>query len=151
MEKTKKYKRKPVERLYVIWTNMRYRCENSNMRDYKYYGGKGTKVCKEWQDYETFKEWAIKNGYEENLTIDRIDVNGNYEPSNCRWATRKTQANNTTRNHYVTHNGVTKTISEWAEELNISQRTIYYRIQCGLTDEEAIFVNDRRKKVMQVI
>lgn len=138
-------------RLCRIWAYMKARCSSPKNKDYKYYGAKGVKVCEDWNDYDTFKKWALDNGYQENLTIDRIDTNGNYEPSNCRWTTRKVQANNTTRNHYVTHNGVTKTISEWAEELKVSQRTIYYRIQNGLTDEEAIFTIDRRRKVMQKI
>lgn len=133
-------------RLCRIWSSMRGRCLNPKKSDYRYYGGKGVRVCEEWNDYENFKKWALENGYAENLTIDRINVDGDYEPQNCRWSTRKVQANNTTRNHYVTHNGITKTISEWAEELNVSQRTIYYRIKCGLSDEEAIFVSDRRMR-----
>lgn len=133
-------------RLCRIWAYMKSRCSSPLNKDYKYYGGKGVKVCEEWKDYEAFKKWALENGYAENLTIDRIDTNGNYEPSNCRWVSRKVQANNTTRNHYVTHNGITKTISEWSQETGVSLRTIYYRIQNGLTAEDAIFTGDRRRK-----
>ena len=115
-------------RLYRIWSNMKTRCENPNRKDYKRYGQRGVKVCEEWSDFLTFYEWAINNGYKDGLTLDRIDANSNYEPSNCRWATAKEQGNNRTNNHLITYNGETKTIAQWAEERNINHDTLYSRI-----------------------
>lgn len=115
-------------RLHRIWSNMRARCNNPNRREYKYYGQKGIEICNEWNDFTTFYEWAINNGYKEGLTLDRIDVNGNYEPLNCRWTTAKEQGNNRSNNHLITYNGETKTVTQWAEERNINHDTLYSRI-----------------------
>ena len=116
-------------RVYNIWKSMRQRCSIPSTSGYKYYGGRGIKVCNEWQDFEPFYKWAISNGYADNLTIDRIDVNGNYEPSNCRWITLKEQQMNTRRNHYITFNGETKTLNEWAEQLGINHTTLLDRLR----------------------
>jgi hypothetical protein len=92
-------KKHEVDRLYAVWRAMKQRCQRSKNPAYKYYGGRGITVCSEWQDYKSFKEWAYKSGYDETAergecTIDRIDPNGNYEPTNCRWVDMKTQNNN---------------------------------------------------------
>lgn len=116
-------------RLYRIWTGIKNRCNNPNADAYSNYGGRGIKICKKWSDdFKEFRKWALSVGYKDTLTIDRIDVNGNYEPSNCRWATDKEQSNNRRKNHYITYNNETHTISEWAEKLQISKDTLRKRI-----------------------
>lgn len=118
-------------RIYKCWRSMKERCSLPSCERYKNYGGRGIKVCDEWLDKENgfinFYNWAINNGYSDNLTIDRIDVNGNYKPSNCRWTTKKEQANNTTRNHYLTYNNETLTVSEWSSKLNYSYKKLLYK------------------------
>jgi len=109
------------ERLYHIWKHMRQRCKNKNDFKYKDYGGRGIVFCEEWNNYIMFRDWSIKNGYNKNLSIDRINNNGNYEPSNCKWSTPKEQANNTRRNTNITIGGKTQTLSMWCDELNASR------------------------------
>lgn len=116
-------------RLYNIYQNMKQRCYNENFKEYKNYGGRVIKICEDWKnDKVLFYNWAIKNGYQENLTIDRIDNNGNYEPGNCRWVTKREQANNKTTNRNISYNGETKTLAEWAKLLNMSQAKLKYRL-----------------------
>lgn len=116
-------------RLYEIWCGIKKRCYNSKDKRYKNYGGRGITVCEEWKNsFEAFHNWAMANGYNENLTIERIDVNGNYCPENCKWATLREQMRNTTRNHFVTAFGETKTIAEWSQVSGISQNVIKDRL-----------------------
>lgn len=116
-------------RIYKIYKGMKARTTNENATEYKNYGGRGIKVCDEWiNDFKAFYDWSINNGYKDGLTIDRIDVNGNYEPSNCRWATIKEQANNRTNNHFITYNGETHTMKQWSEKLNIDYKRLWSRI-----------------------
>lgn len=115
-------------RLYEIWRQMHRRCYGEHTTAYPLYGGRGIKVCDEWQEYEPFYEWAIANGYAENLTIDRIDVNGDYTPDNCRWATSKQQCNNRRNNHFVEYDGQKHTISEWADLYGVNQVKLWDRL-----------------------
>lgn len=108
---------------------MRRRCYDPNNKRYAQYGGRGIRICSELDDYAAFRSWAIANGYSDELTIDRVDVDGNYCPENCRWATPKEQANNVTRNRVIDYNGKSMTMSEWASELGISYGTMNHRIQ----------------------
>lgn len=116
-------------RIYNIWKGMKERCSTPSTSCYKYYGGRGIKVCDEWQEFEPFCEWAMMHGYRDDLTIDRLDVNGDYGPDNCRWATIEEQVLNTRRNHYITHNGETKTLKEWAKILGINHSTLIERLR----------------------
>ena len=127
------------ERLYTIWRAMRERCRREANIGYSKYGGRGITVCDEWQDYEAFKRWAYENGYQDVLSIDRIDVDGNYCPENCRWATMKEQANNKRNNHVVTYKGETHTVAEWAEITGISYRTIISRLNRDKLPPEKVF------------
>lgn len=131
-------------RLYGVWGSMVDRCENPNAHEYENYGGRGIKVCDEWRnDYTKFEEWALANGYNEKATrkestLDRIDVNGNYEPSNCRFATMKTQSRNRRSNVFATIDGETHCLAEWAEIVGINYSTLLQRIYAGWSIENAL-------------
>lgn len=115
------------------------RCYYPTTNGYQRYGGRGIKMCDEWiNEPESFYTWSINNGYKKGLTIDRIDVNGNYEPSNCRWVTKEAQDNNRRNNRKITFNEQTKTLSQWAREYNISIKTLSDRLKSGLSIEEAL-------------
>lgn len=132
-------------RLYKIWTGIKERCTNPNSTSYSRYGGRGIKVCPEWEnDFEPFREWALSSGYSDKLTIDRIDVNGNYEPSNCRWATNKEQSNNRRTNVLITYQGETHTVSEWSDITGIAYWKIIQRHRVGLPLEQVFFNGDLR-------
>jgi hypothetical protein len=119
---------------------MRFRCNNPNAAWYRIYGGRGIRVCEEWNSFESFQEWALANGYTDNLTIDRIDCNGHYCPENCRWATNIEQSNNKRNNRFVTAFGETKTLSQWAADRRstVSRGSIEKRIHRGMSPEMAI-------------
>ena len=130
-------------RLYDTYHNMIRRCYNSKDHAYIRYGERGIRVCDEWKnDIRCFYDWAINNGYNNKLTIDRIDNNGNYEPSNCRWVTYKQQANNTRNKlgkRFLTLNNETHSVKEWCEILNINYSTLSCRInKLGWSDEKAL-------------
>lgn len=133
---------KSKTRLYRIWEDMKSRCNNPNTGNYSFYGKRGISVCLQWSNnFEVFFEWATSNGYDDSKSIDRIDVNGNYEPSNCRWADIHTQSTNKTTNIYLNYNGKKMTISEIAELIGISPYTLYSRLnKLKWNAEEAVSV-----------
>lgn len=116
-------------RLNNIHHSMLQRCYYKKHHAYNLYGGRGITVCDEWKNnFKAFKKWALANGYQDSLTLDRIDNNKGYSPENCRWATQKQQCNNRTNNHLVTYRGKTKTLAEWCDELGLYYRTIANRV-----------------------
>lgn len=130
------------ERLKRILKGMKRRCYNKNVEDYKHYGGRGIKVYDEWLKYSVFfYKWALENGYDDNLSIDRIDVDGDYEPSNCRWATKAEQSNNKRNSVFLIYNNEKKTITEWSEIYNITMAKVSYRYKKGLQFEEIFEIN----------
>ncbi len=132
------------ERLYRIWYAMHRRCESKNYIEYKHYGKRGISVCKEWESFIPFCFWALSHGYKEPLTLDRINVNGNYEPSNCRWATFQIQANNQTTSRRLTYNNETNTIAEWGRKLNIDRHLISKRLSRGWSVEKALTTPNKK-------
>lgn len=126
-----------VSRLYRIWRGILGRCTNPNDKNFSDYGGRGVLVDSDWlKCFSAFKAWATGNGYDDTLTIDRIDVNGHYEPGNCRWVTMRVQAGNKRNNKNMEIGGVTKTVKAWADELGIPFKTLYYRHENGASAEE---------------
>ncbi|WP_105144532.1 hypothetical protein [Streptococcus suis] len=118
-------------RLYRIWRGMHKRCYNAKNDNYKWYGGRGIKICDEWHTFITFREWALSNGYRDDLTIDRINPEQNYCPRNCRWEKVKKQANNRRSNRYVCYRGTKYTIAEFADFLNVSYWTVTNQLKLG--------------------
>ena len=116
-------------RIYKIWSGMIQRCNNPKREHYANYGGRGITVCAEWiNDFISFYVWSIENGYADNLTIDRIDNDGNYCPNNCRWSTAKKQCNNRSTCRFVEHNGKYQTVAQWGVEMGVSKYTLYNRL-----------------------
>lgn len=127
-------------RIYRIWNGINNRCKNNSKKN-KHYANRGISLCVEWKDFINFYNWAISNGYADNLTIDRIDVNGNYEPSNCRWITLKEQNRNRRNNKMITYLGETKCLTEWAEYTGINPAVIRRRIyKLGWSINEALTI-----------
>ena len=123
---------------YVSYRSMmdrRYRKKAGNYWDY---GAKGVKVCEEWHNVESFKNWVEHSGFKPGLTLDRIDVKNGYSPENCRWATRKEQANNRSNTVYLEFNGERHTISEWAEIRGINRSTLNNRVCAGMPVKKAL-------------
>lgn len=121
--------RKSNTRLYSIYSHMKSRCYDSNNDHYKWYAARGITICNEWlNDFMTFYNWSMDNGYRDNLTIDRIDNNKGYSPDNCRWADQTTQVRNRSNTRNIAYNGETKTLTEWCNQLGLSYKTIYARL-----------------------
>lgn len=116
-------------RLYNVWKQMRIRCKCSTNPTYKHYGGRGITICKAWDDFSEFRKWAAENGYSEDLTIERIDVNGNYTPENCTWIPRSEQAKNTRNAKRYEYAGRCMCHNDWARHLGISPSTLTERIR----------------------
>lgn len=127
-------------KIYSIWNTMKHRCLNPNFSKYKNYGHRGISICDEWKDnFPNFLNWSLNNGYQENLTLDRVDVNGNYEPSNCRWVSQKDQQRNRTNTIYVFFKEQSKPLIQWCEELNLPYTTMKSRINVLKWDVEKAF------------
>lgn len=139
-------------RLYAIWNGIKGRCYVKSQGEYKRYGARGIKMCDEWHyDFMQFYNWSINNGYNEKLSIDRIDYNGDYEPSNCRWVSIKVQQNNRRDNVFLTYNDETHTIAEWSEITGLNQCTIQYRKYKGWSDEKTLTTPLRKSDVSPII
>lgn len=127
-------------KLHHIWEGMKHRCNYESDVGYYKYGARGIRVCDEWlNDFKAFYDWAIQNGYEDGLTIDRINNEEGYCPENCRWATLIEQANNTRSNHRIVCRGEEHTLTEWSRISGIKPATIRNRLRSGWSEEEAIF------------
>lgn len=137
-------------KIYSKHRSMNARCYNEKTRQYKWYGGRSIQVCDEWRGKEgfiNFVNWSMENGYSDELQIDRIDVNGNYEPSNCRWVDKKIQANNTTANLNITIDGETKTMKQWSEEKGVNYGTLQSRVKSGWKIEDLFLPPEKTTKV----
>ena len=124
--------------LYRVHRNMMLRCYDETSEGYHRYGGRGITVCNEWKDIKTFVKWAKASGYRNNLTIERIDNDGDYEPNNCRWATLTEQANNRRTNRLEKYRGDTRTVAEWSRILNIESDLLYSRLSKGWSFKRAV-------------
>ena len=132
-------------RLYRIWCGMKQRCFGKNSKDYERYGGRGITICKEWLNYANFHSWAISKGYADNLTIERSNNNGSYEPANCKWVLPKFQARNRRNNHLLSLEGETLTIAEWAEIMDVDRGVIEQRLMRGWSVKKTLTTPIQKK------
>ena len=125
---------------------MLQRCYRKSHTSYKHYGGRGIAVCDAWrEDPDSFYLWTISSGYTEGLTLDRINVNGDYEPSNCRWIPFSEQSNNKRTNRLITYKGETKNVKQWGKIVELSDCTILYRLKVGWSEEKALTQPSQRR------
>lgn len=135
-------------RVYKIFQYMKQRCYNPNKKEYKNYGGRGIKICDEWkEDFMNFYNWAMANGYDDTLTIDRIDVNGNYCPENCKWISKTLQNKNTRYTSKIKDAEGVLTLNDWVKKYHTSKSTIYYLMKKGMTKEQAINFIIKKKEI----
>ena len=133
------YRKKDYPRIYNIWAGIKKRCYSQKAREYPRYGGRGIIMCDEWKDsFDAFCSWSLRNGYSENLSIDRIDNDGNYEPDNCRWATRSQQQRNKNNNTTLTLDDISMTAADWYEKYGINKNTFFSRMRIGWDLEKAL-------------
>ncbi len=123
--------------LYNVWNSMKQRCSNPKQRAYYRYGGRGIRVCNEWLRFEPFKNWALSNGYKEDLTLERVDNDGNYEPDNCAFVSKKRQANNRKTNRFIDYKGETMTLADWGRRVGISPIVLLKRLNRGWSIEKS--------------
>ena len=148
MDRNIKY-RHQNRRLFKIWYAMVHRCTDPTAPHFDRYGGRGIGVCDEWMDFDAFADWSLTHEYADNLTIDRIDNDAGYSPDNCRWASRKTQANNRGTCRAIGLNGTAKTIMQWSEETGIAYGTLYGRLAKGWRVEDALSVKPTLNTILE--
>ena len=129
---------KKKKKLYFVWNAIKTRCENEKSKSYRDYGGRGIKLCTESHDPSEFIQWALKSGYKYGYEIDRIDVNGDYEPNNCRWITKEENANNKRNNKAIEYNGEKKTLAQWARYFEVNYKNLSRNIIKGYGLEDAV-------------
>lgn len=131
---------KANSRLYNTWRGMKSRCLNPNATNYENYGGRGISLCEEWMQADVFIKWALSSGYQDGLSIERKNNDGNYSPENCRWATKLEQNNNRRSSSLVSFDGETRSISEWARAVGINRQTLKSRLAHGWPIDKALYI-----------
>lgn len=132
-------------KLYHIWNGIRNRCLNPKNKDYANYGGRGIDICPEWDEPEKFFGWAFLNGYNVDMSLDRIDNNKGYSPDNCRWVLLTEQQRNKRNNHIIEYDGESHCIAEWAEITGINRRTILSRLKYGWAIKDVLTIKPSYK------
>lgn len=145
---------KVYARLYASWKNIIRRCTNPTDKEYKNYGGRGITICNEWAEFHTYAQWALSNGWGDGMSIERIDVNGNYEPSNCTFIPIREQFYNKTNTAWITHDGKTQSLAKWCEELGLNKHSVSTRRNRDkVADSNELFAppQSRCKAILQIL